>query len=387
VLARVHLLATAVWSVLAGGAGAGFVARDALGLRQPLIALAWMIGAFLALLPFVRWSRGDPRRAGRGDAERGQATVEFAFLVLLVTLALGALATLRPRLDGRSFGGFLAFRLVCAAQRDCHRAEGALTRAYGKRDAALVREHAPNLVYEPGERQLPVDWRRCRKPDCAEAPDERDLDVHNSDAGERATVFTRVLRRGGRTYIQYWLYYPDSNTVTAGSDRVWEAAWLIPRMAGIVDSAPSYPGAHPDDWEAYVVRLDPDGKAWVRASSHGGWQSCTEADCRGDWTARTGWTRVSRGSHAGHIPVRRERRGPPRRMLPRHIPSPEELDGRTREIPLLPGHDLDERTTTSEGLRLIPLETHDIRGYRPMDDSVEPPWRKEVYNDPESDES
>lgn len=84
-----------------------------------------------------------------------------------------------------------------------------------------------------------------------------------------------------------------------------------------------------------MVRLEPDGSAWVRASSYGHWQGCTERDCRGEWTASTGWTRVSRGSHAGHIPLRGER----------------------HQVPLLPGRDLDERTTTSEGLRLIPLET------------------------------
>ncbi len=36
----------------------------------------------------------------------------------------------------------------------------------------LVRAHAPNVVYEPGERQIPVDWRCCRRPECADAPDE-----------------------------------------------------------------------------------------------------------------------------------------------------------------------------------------------------------------------
>jgi hypothetical protein len=104
------------------------------------------------------------------------------------------------------------------------------------------------------------------------------------------------------------------------------------------------------------VRLEPDGSAWVRASSHGHWQGCKERDCRGEWTARTGWTRVSRGSHAGHIP-------------------------------LPPGGDLDERTTTSEGLRMIPLETHDRRGYRSHAEGVRPPWRKKAYRAPESDES
>jgi hypothetical protein len=61
-LARAHQLATVAWSVLAAGAGAGFVARDALGLPQPWVALAWTIGALLPLL-VVAW-RGA-RKGGR----------------------------------------------------------------------------------------------------------------------------------------------------------------------------------------------------------------------------------------------------------------------------------------------------------------------------------
>jgi hypothetical protein len=378
VLARLHLVATGVWSGLSCGAAAGLLARDALGLRQPFVAAAWMLGAALPLLALTGG------RAGRG--ERGQATVELTALVLLVALALGALVSVAPRFDGRSFGGFLAFRFACVVLRDCHDGDKALARAYGERDAALVREHAPNLVYEPGERQLPVDWRDCRRPACAEAPDERDLDVHRSDAGERATAFTRVLRRGQRTYLQYWLYFPDSKTVVAGSDRLWRALWMAARARGLTPRVPDYPGAHRDDWEAYLVRLDPDGETWVRASSHGGWQGCKAGWCEGRWTPRTGWTQISRGSHAGYIPIREELRGVPSRTMPRAV-SPTATPPRWVRVPLLPGHDLDERTSTGEGLRLVPLETLDTRGYRPRDEDVRPPWRKDAYWDPESDES
>jgi hypothetical protein len=297
--------------------------------------------------------------------ERGQATVAWTGVLLLVSLALGALAAIAPLVDGRSFGGFLAHRFVCAVKGGCMDGDATLADTYGARDAALVRGHAPNLVYEPGERQLPVDYRRCRRPQCADAPDDRDLDSHRTDAGERATVFTRVIRRAGRIYIQYWLYFPDSKTVVLGSDKAWEAAWLLPRLAGIVQSAPTYPGLHRDDWESFQVRLDPGGEVWVRASSHGHYQGCKWSDCRGRWFPDSGWTRVSRGSHAGHVPAEPGR----------------------RHRPLLPGRDLHERTTTGEGVRLIPLETLDKRGYRALDDEVRPPWAKEVYDNPESDES
>jgi hypothetical protein len=376
VLGRIHAVATALWSGLAGGAAAGFLARDALGLRQPLVALAWALGAAIPVAALAR-----------ARDERGQAAVEFTMIVLLAALVLGALTAFAPRFDGRSFGGFLAFRIVCTIERDCHAGDSSLTRAYGDRDAALVRELAPNLVYEPGERQLPVDWRHCRRTACAGAPDEPDLDVHRTDAGERATAFTRVLRRGGRTYIQYWLYYPDSRTTWAGSDELWDRAWSRAQDHGLVRRIPDYPGAHRDDWEAYVVRLDPNGRAWVRASSHRHWQGCKEYRCRNRWTTRTGWTRVSRGSHAGHIPIRYELRGGPLRVYPRQILPPGTPGPQTHRVPLLPGHDLHERMTTGEGLRLIPLETLDASGYRPVDDGIHPPWQKDAYWDPESDES
>jgi hypothetical protein len=323
--------------------------------------------------------------------ERGQATIEWAGILLIVSLALGALAAVTPLVDGRSYGGFLAHRLVCAVRGACDDGDAALADTYGKRDAALVRAHAPNLVYEPGERQLPVDYRRCRRTECAEAPDDPDLDAHRTEEGERATVFTRVIRRGGSIYIQYWFYYPDSKTVVLGSDKAWEAAWLLPRLAGIVKEAPTYPGLHLDDWESFQVRLDPDGDAWVRSSSHGHYQGCKWSDCRNRWFPESGWTRVSRGSHAGHIPAEPLGRAPPPGVPPplvRGVPLPVPgARSRGRYGRLLPGHDLHERTTTGEGLRLIPLETRDNRGYRRLDGRIKPPWDKDVYDNPESPES
>ncbi len=319
--------------------------------------------------------------------EHGQAAVEWVGLTLLLALSLGALLSFGPAIEGRSFGGFLAHRIVCAVKGGCADGDRVLVRAYGESDAALVREHAPNLVYEPGERQLPVDWRRCRRPACAVAPDDRGVDVHRADRGARATVFTRVLRRGGRTYIQYWLYYPDSNSAIAGSDRAWEHRHLVPVVGGVLRALGDYPGYHEDDWESYFVRIDPDGRAWVRASSHGHWQGCKLASCRNSWTARTGWTRVSRGSHAGHIPLRSE----PTTGRERVAPPGSRYEGmrrlRWRHFPQLPGVDIHERTSTAEGLRLIPLETHDRGGYRPLDEDISPPWQKDAYDDPESEES
>ncbi|HZG50480.1 MAG TPA: hypothetical protein VEY90_13240 [Thermoleophilaceae bacterium] len=326
--------------------------------------------------------------AGRDalSSAAGQATIEASGLVVLVALVLGALPSFAGALDGRAFGGFLAHQIACAVGDRCAQGERELVRAYGGSDAALVRTHAPSLVYEPGERQLPVDWRRCRRAVCADAPDDRDLDVHRSRRGARATVFTRVLRGGGRTYLQYWFYFPDSNTTWAGSDKVWEQRHLVPLVGGVLRALGDYPGYHEDDWESYVVRIGADGEVAARASSHGHWQGCKQRDCRNRWIGSSGWTRVSRGSHAGHIPTRTD---PARDAAGRPIGV-----GRypgiglpaIRHLPALPGVHLRERTTTAEGLRLIPLETHDNR-YRRRDRDVKPPWRKEAYEDPESEES
>jgi hypothetical protein len=327
----------------------------------------------------------DHRAAGWAAverAQRGQATVEFVALLLLCCLTFGALLALRGSFDGKPFGGFLARHLACAISSRCDRDEQRLGDAYGERDAATVRALAPNLVYEGGERQLPVDWRDCRKPGCAAAPDDPSLDAHRGRGGERATAFTRLIRLGGRLYVQYWLYYPDSNTTLAGSDAIWQQSWWLPRIRELLGGTPDYPGFHRDDWEGVFVRIDPDGSTWVRASSHGHVQGCKWRACQDRWARSTGWVRVSRGSHSGHLPFRRRQRweDPAQTGWRRYVPRA----GPPRRIPLLPGRDLHERTTTGEGIRLVPLETLDPDGYAPLDPDVTPPWRKPAYRDPES---
>ena len=284
--------------------------------------------------------------------ERGQASVEWVGLVLLASLTFGGLVLAVPRVDGRSLGGFLAHRIVCAVRQGCDDGDATLARLYGRHDALLARAYAPSLVYEPGEPSLPVDYRRCRRRACADAPDDHDLDTHYPTRGRQATVFTQRWRHGGRLYLAYWLYYPDSNSAVLGSDKLWNHSPLR--------YVHRYPGYHLDDWEVTVVRIDPDGSVWARSSAHGHWQSCKWRSCRGRWVRASGWSRVSRGSHAGHIPGTRRGR---------------------RFRPSLPGLDLRERTTTSEGVRLVPLESLDWGAYRPQEGGPEPPWEKETWPD------
>ncbi|MEX1143094.1 MAG: hypothetical protein WD993_10370 [Thermoleophilaceae bacterium] len=310
--------------------------------------------------------------------ERGQAAVEWVAVILVAAIGLGALAAVAP-VDGRSLGGLVAHRFTCAVTRACDDGDDALVRAYGRADAELVRRHLPGFVFEPGERQLPVDWRECRDIACATAADDRDLDVHRTDAGRQATVFTHLLRRGDHTYVQYWAYYPDSNTAIAGSDRLWERIPLAQLAGKALTGSTQYPGYHRDDWEGIAVRIDGEGRAETRVTSHGHWQWCKQSRCGGRWGPATGWTRVSRGSHAAHVPLDARPTGFVRAVTP--VPTG------YRYVPLIPGRDLHERTTTSAGIRLIPLESLPRRAYRRLDPDISPPWEKDAYHDPESSES
>jgi hypothetical protein len=293
----------------------------------------------------------------------GQATVEWVGVVLAVALILGGVLSVGLTADGRSLGGLIIERIACSAGSRCAETDRAVERAYGPSDAALVRKHLPGLVYEPGERQLPIDWRECRDVGCATAPDHEGLDAHRTDVGLRVTVFTRLQRRGDRRYIQYWFYYPDSNTGLAGSDRIWRHSPLL-RLGGLVFKGTSdYPGFHRDDWEAASVRVGPDGIPAIRVTSHGHWQWCKRPSCRDRWGPARGWTRVSRGSHAGHVPVGSDDRAQ------------------------IPGPELHERTTTPDGVRIVPLETLDHTAYRRLDPDIAPPWHKDSYRDPRSPKS
>lgn len=288
----------------------------------------------------------ESRRFG----ERGQASIEWIAVVSLVAVTFAAAVAFIPAVDGRPLGAALARALVCAVKRDCHAEGAALRRAYGERDARLVRRYAPNIVYEPGTLTLPVDYRSCRSHRCSDAPDDRDLDVHRSHQGRQATAFTHVLHRDGTTFVQYWFYYPDSPSTFFHSHGVLKTLHLHD------------PAFHPDDWEGYQVRIDRDRRTSGRSTRHGGYTSCKGSPeplpnwCSG-WGRPNGWTRVSRGSHAGHIPAS------------------------------TPGTGLHERATTAPGIKLVPLETIPHESYVPLEGGIDPPWTKEVYVDPASTHS
>ncbi len=257
-------------------------------------------------------------------SERGQASVEWSALGLMLALLFATAAFAVARTDAWEFGDGIVHSLVCAVKGGCD-AGDALSLAYGDDVAAQMRRYAPNVAYDPRSAALPIDFRRCRKTGCSDGSDAA-REVARSSAGLPVTAFTRVVDRragGGPLYLQYWFYYPESFTGAVG--RVFGDRW---------------PGYHPDDWEGYQVRIPPAGRASARATEHGGYGA--------GWQPWTGWMSVAGGSHAGQI-VERGRGG---------------------------------RNTRAEQIDLIPLER--LEGTSRHRFAVPPPWDKDVYRRPES---
>lgn len=288
-------------------------------------------------------------------SEDGQATVEWTALLLVAGLALAG-AAVAVGLAAPAAG--LARAVRCAVLAGCHGEDRELEAAYGREVAGVVRAFAPGLDYEARTLTLPVDFPSCRSHRCADAPDRPGVDVWHSLRGRPATAFTHVVdrrARGGELFVQYWLYYPDSTW--SGKLR------LVGRLAPLTPLgwwSGKAAGFHRDDWESFQVRVTRDGQVYARASAHNGyagrqtWPNLNELPPEipvrrtGAWVHATGWTHVSRGSHAGFIPTG-------------------------------PGGD---RRTESSGLRLVPIERLDARALATRF-AIAAPWRKPVYDNPE----
>jgi hypothetical protein len=246
--------------------------------------------------------------------------------------------------------------------------EPTLIAAYGTEVGKLAREHMPTIAFERGSHAVPVDFRRCRSDACGDGPDHGR--VGRSDEGLPVTAFVHVVdcrpdaaersaglgndcsgERAGNLYLQYWTYYADSATL---------------RGVPIAGEA----GFHNDDWEGVQIRIGRDGKVDERASSHNGynyaqgvanWGSDAGIDplrdlaetvgVRADkgWGPETHLLMVSGGSHAGNA----------------------------RGIPNF------DRLTPGERVHLIPLEP--IAAADTSHFAIRPPWRKQVWRDPEAE--
>lgn len=302
-------------------------------------------------------------------SERGQGTVEWVGVLLIVALAMLGLVAVGVRVPGASLARALADRIVCAAAlADGCGDEPALIATYGTEVGKLVRRHMPTILFEQGSRAVPVDFRRCRSTECGDGAE--DGLVHRTDERLPVTAFVHVVDcrpdqaeqteaagadcsggRAGNLYVQYWTYYADSATLRG-----------IP-VAG--DK-----GYHHDDWEGVQLRFGPDGEVDERASSHNGYnyaqgirnwgsdagigplKDLAEAiGARPDngWGPETGFLLVSGGSHAGNA------------------------SGSTASDRFIPGR----------RVHLVPLEP--IAATSTATFAISPPWLKRVWLDAEAE--
>jgi hypothetical protein len=302
--------------------------------------------------------------------ERGQSTVEWVGLLLLISLLLAALVATGVRVPGTGLARAIASRILCAASLAdaCGGDEPALIAAYGTEVGKLVREHMPSLLFERDSRAVPVDFRRCRSTACGDGAEHGY--VRRTGAGLPVSAFVHVVDcragaaeateaegadcsggRAGNLYLQYWTYYADSATL---------------RAVPVVGEE----GFHADDWEGVQIRIRPDGSAAERASSHDGynydegtanWGSDIGAGAlRGlaeaagirpvdGWGPETHLLFVSGGSHAGNA-----------------------FD--VRDV---------DRLALAGGIHLIPLEPIAVTSEANF--TISPPWQKKVWRDPEAE--
>lgn len=174
--------------------------------------------------------------------ERGQATVEYAGIGLVVLALL------------------LGLTNVARAQ---------LVHPTG--DAAALEEAqrlAPRIVPEQGDDEHPVDFRTCRSHECA--------------TSGPPVLFVHAVNRGGYRYLEYWEYLPRSRTAHTG--------------------IAAFDGSHADDWEGLIVKLRPDGAVvGARASAHLGWAGRHPwwDLAENDWAPYPATVYRAAGSHAG----------------------------------------------------------------------------------------
>jgi hypothetical protein len=300
--------------------------------------------------------------------ERGQSTVEWVALLLVVALLLCGLVAAGLRVPGAELARAVASRLLCAAAlaNRCGD-EPTLIAAYGTEVGGLVRRHMPSLLFERGSRAVPVDFRRCRETECGDG-DEHGY-VHRTDSGLPVSAFVHVVdcrgdaaaeeaagsdcsgSRRGNLYIQYWTYYADSATF---------------RGVPVLGDA----GYHPDDWEGVQIRIGPDGRVDQRASSHGGYN---QRPGPAGWGSDAGINPMKDGAEALGIRPKNGW-GPETHLL---IVSGGSHAGNTAGIPHI------ERLTPRSRVHLIPLEP--IAATSRARFAISPPWRKKVWRDPEAE--
>jgi hypothetical protein len=232
--------------------------------------------------------------------ERAQATVEYVAVATVVCLLLlAATAVARARIQPQQPGdsGYLA----------------------------LARTLAPPLVAERGDGEQPVDFQRCRQPECARSG--------------RPVLYVHAVRRAGFLYLEYWEYLPESRTAHLGIAQL--------------------DGYHRDDWEGVIVKLRPEGAVvGARASAHLGWSGRSPwwQLRANDWAPYPAPVYRASGSHAGSF---------------------------HREGVDLAGDRWDGDAAAGPDPLLLPADRAADAGAT-FDQGASPPWQKQVWSDPES---
>jgi hypothetical protein len=285
--------------------------------------------------------------------------------VLVVSLAFAGMVAAGITVPGADLARTIAERLACAVNlgEGCGGEPTALVLEYGVEVAELVADHTPLLEYEEGMLALPIDYRECREVACAQGVDSGQ--VTETNAGLPVTLLSHVVDcrdpeapspsdadcsgdASGYLYIQYWAYYPDSQTQPFGKA-----------------------GYHPDDWESFQVRIGPDGVE-ERASSHHGYNG-EGGDPINDtgwlpgksaWTRGTGRYAISSGSHAGRVGT---------------APADKRIRRPSSSVERMP-----HRWTRPDDIQVIPIESlsDEWDEYVGSPDHL-PAWLKDVFFDPE----
>jgi hypothetical protein len=199
--------------------------------------------------------------------ERGQGTAEYLGLLAALALLLGLLA-----LAVSSDPPQIPWSHLLDSPRRSHRRtpdERAL------RDPVLgplIASAAPSIVLERDEYgddlAIPVT-DACRYPGCAAYP------------RARCVLYVHVVRLPARTVLEYWTYYPRSQT----------------------DHLPlrALQGFHHDDWEGLLVAFSSGGRLeGARGSAHLGWNGSVPwwDEHRDNWATYGGVVYRAAGSHA-----------------------------------------------------------------------------------------
>jgi hypothetical protein len=195
---------------------------------------------------------------------------------------------------------------------------------------ALIASAAPSIVLERDvhgdDLAIPVS-DACRYPGCA------------AYGRARCVLYVHVVRSAERTVLEYWTYYPRSQT----------------------DHLPvrALQGFHRDDWEGLLVAFSPGGHLLgARGSAHLGWNGSSPwwDERRENWAPYGGVAYRAAGSHAVGL-----RRG--------------DLDlagdGWNGDLAVVPAGACDLRAADRAGRRA-----------RAFDPGAVAPWDKQAWSDP-----